>query len=238
MDSPRSLSEKTRTKKQKKASKKRKVKKVTFSDNESINSEAEERLSYNPHPSAPPVREKESDFIFLVQILGAVGLGILVGYLIERYLRKKEEEETRKQKEEEDRQFYQTSEPPGILDDISPLGYVAIGTAGAFALVAGYELLGKRTGLFTRGLTKTVRGDGNCFYRSIAEFVYGDQRFWEKVKRELKEFSESGRSDVVNMLKAMGGSEYDDVKQLLNKPNEWARGPIIQLAREYYKPRS
>jgi hypothetical protein len=176
-----------------------------------------------------------SDFIFLVQILGAVGLGILVGYLIERYLRKKEEEETRKQKEEEDRQFYQTSEPPGILDDISPLGYVAIGTAGAFALVAGYELLGKRTGLFTRGLTKTVRGDGNCFYRSIAEFVYGDQRFWEKVKRELKEFSESGRSDVVNMLKAMGGSEYDDVKQLLNKPNEWARGPIIQLAREYYK---
>ena len=79
---------------------------------------------------------------------------------------------------------------------------------------------------------KRVMGDGNCFYRSVAEFVYGSQSHWQQVKQDLINFYKSGESETVKLIKAVSPEDFRDLLQQLNNNGEFAGEHAIALAQE------
>lgn len=76
---------------------------------------------------------------------------------------------------------------------------------------------------------KTVRGDGNCLFRSLAHQLYGDDSRHLELRREAVRYMKEHRSDFEPFL---GEEEsFEEYVKQLAKPCKWAgEDAIIALA--------
>ena len=74
-----------------------------------------------------------------------------------------------------------------------------------------------------KGLTeKAVKGDGNCFYRSVAELVYGDEGQYSRVRKEVMDHMQKNEDKYRPVV--------GDVKEFITKNRQdrvWADAEMM-----------
>lgn len=93
-------------------------------------------------------------------------------------------------------------------------------------------------GIVIRPKTKSICGDGNCFYRSVAylDENYGHEKDWRNIKEKLRAFIP--RSKVAQKAKNTrleNGTVFDEIVSRLKNDGEWVSGPVINMTQEMYQ---
>eukprot|EP00116_Pleurobrachia_bachei_P002195 sb/3462457/ len=74
-----------------------------------------------------------------------------------------------------------------------------------------------------------VKGDGNCWYRSVSYVICGDEDKWLVVKEKVLNFASSNREIVTNICFLGDSDKFDEFLSTHQKDNEYADDTIMDL---------
>lgn len=195
---------------------------------------ARERMKLKHHLARYhyPIPEKNNDYeIILILLLGGlVGLGVYFAWKKNRPVNTTQEPVTEKRGTVKVEIIPQESGETGT-NWFPSLSAAAVVTGSALYLIhRKNENQNKiRKENFFRELDKgfvRIKGDGNCFFRALAEGILGDQERYQEIKDTIKKMLSNPPEKIKNFI-PKSGEFRKEIEDILDNKETWGGDDIM-----------
>ncbi len=66
-----------------------------------------------------------------------------------------------------------------------------------------------------------IKGDGNCFYRSVSFGLYGTQNKYEEIRTSVADYIEKQGSELINLLDLSAENSFEKYVKALREPGNY-----------------
>eukprot|EP00105_Crassostrea_gigas_P040513 XP_019924661.1 PREDICTED: uncharacterized protein LOC105332715 [Crassostrea gigas] len=100
--------------------------------------------------------------------------------------------------------------------------------------------MGSHRQIYRNGYGQDIGGDGNCFFRCLSLYWYGDQKYFGDIRKEVVKYmcsdEKQRKAEKEKRYKQLieTQDEYDDYVKCHNRDGEYATDPLVQATADKY----